>query len=178
MRRLIVEIPIEGASSGKHLPLRMMKTLEVLQFLRHDRNGFAVILRVELVDQDSDIEDLVNLLRTLHGVNSEVEVLDRGETSYTLFMKREAPWNLHGFISSNSVRGYMTTPFEVKNGKLKVTFLGNVKELKRLMNDFANSGVRYRVVAMTDARFSPDSPLGSLTEKQRRVLLLRFGLAM
>jgi len=37
--------------------------------------------------------------------------------------------------------------------------------------------MRFKVVSLTDARFSSDSPLNALTEKQRRVLstAYRFG---
>jgi predicted DNA binding protein len=35
---------------------------------------------------------------------------------------------------------------------------------------------RYKVVSLTDARFSPNSPIARLTEKQRRVLITAYKL--
>ncbi len=57
-----------------------------------------------------------------------------------------------------------------------MSFVGTAKELKDLLKGFDTEGTGYRVVALTDAQFSSDSPLSSLTDKQRRVLLTAYNL--
>ena len=39
-----------------------------------------------------------------------------------------------------------------------------------------DAGVRYRVVSLTDAQFSPHSPISRLTEKQRRAVITAYTL--
>jgi len=176
MRRLVVEVPALGFPvPGMESFLEKIKSLEVLVFLKHDRTGFAVISKIELASQESRIEDVLNYLSGAHGLGSEVQVMDRGKTSYTLFMKGKFSGGLHG-LGPGPAEGYITTPFEVRDGNLKLTFLGTVLELKGIIKNLDAAGVRYKVIALTDARFSPDSPLSSLTEKQRRVLLAAYNL--
>jgi predicted DNA binding protein len=44
------------------------------------------------------------------------------------------------------------------------------------MKPFDDAGVRARVVSLTDAQFSPHSPLNRLTEKQRRAFITAYTL--
>jgi predicted DNA binding protein len=72
---------------------------------------------------------------------------------------------------------YFSTPFELRDGKAKVAFLGNAKQIKKHLENLERQARgRYRVVSLTDARFSPNSPLARLTEKQRRVLITAYKL--
>ncbi len=176
MRRLVMEIPIQGLPSLREdSPFQMIRSLEVLLFLKHDQTGFAVISRMELASDGSEIDEVVNYLRGVHGFDIEVLSMDRGKSSYTLFMKGKLPGKLPGF-DFRPARGYVTTPFEVKEGRLRLSFVGTVRELKGLLKGLETGGARYRVVALTDAQFSQDSPLSLLTEKQRRVLLTAYNL--
>jgi predicted DNA binding protein len=48
--------------------------------------------------------------------------------------------------------------------------------VRAFLKIFEAASVRYRVVSLTDAQFSPHSPLSRLTEKQRRVLITAHNL--
>ena len=48
--------------------------------------------------------------------------------------------------------------------------------MRNLLKLFEDSGVRYRVVSLTDAQFWPHSPLSSLTKKQRQVFITAYTL--
>jgi len=72
--------------------------------------------------------------------------------------------------------GYLSLPFEVKDGKVKVTFLGSAKQVRQFLSPFEDAGVHYRVISLTDAQFPPHSPLNRLTEKQRQVLIMAHNL--
>jgi predicted DNA binding protein len=74
------------------------------------------------------------------------------------------------------VGGYFSLPYEIRGGKVRVTFLGSAKQVRDFIKRFEDAGVRYRVVSLTDAQFSPHSPLNRLTEKQRRALITAYTL--
>jgi hypothetical protein len=107
-------------------------------------------------------------------VGEKIQVLDLSKDgTYTLFWKGKPIDRQQSFWKGG---GYLTTPYEIRNGKLKVTCLGSAKEVKSFLKFVEGTGVRFRVDLLTDARFSPDSPLQCLTEKQRRVLKTAFNL--
>jgi len=64
----------------------------------------------------------------------------------------------------------------VRDGKVKVTFLGSAKQVRDFIKVFDQTGVRYRMVSLMDAKFPPHSPLNSLTEKQRRAFITAYTL--
>ena len=77
-----------------------------------------------------------------------------------------------GFTSPGSkVGGYFSLPFEVKDGKAKITFFGSAKQVSDFIKLLEHTGVRHKVVSRTDAQFLSHSPLSHLTEKQQRPLI-------
>lgn len=72
--------------------------------------------------------------------------------------------------------GYLSFPYEINDGRLKATFLGGAKEVRGIIERIQKTGVHYKLVSLMDAKFPPNSPLGDLTEKQRRVILSAFNL--
>ena len=72
--------------------------------------------------------------------------------------------------------GYVSLTYEMRGGKVKITFLGSMKQVRDFIKRFEDAGIRYRVVSLTDAKFPPHSPLSRLTEKQRKVLITAYKL--
>ena len=66
------------------------------------------------------------------------------------------------------------SPLEIRDGRVRLTFLGNAKQVRGLIKMFEKAGARYKVVSISDAMFPPTSPLHSLTEKQRRVIIASY----
>lgn len=183
MRRLVIEIPLEDTIKLEREEslslLRKIRSVEVLHFLRHDPKEFAVITKVELTDQQTRIKDVMNGVLRAHGDNksTEIQLLERDKNgiTYMFFLKgkvHQSPF----YFDLKSQGGYFTTPFELKDGNLRLTFLGNSKETKELLKSLNRSRIRHRVIMLTDAKFSPHSPLSVLTEKQRRVLITAYCL--
>ena len=83
-------------------------------------------------------------------------------------MQAEAAFN---HIASG---GYLSVPFEIKDGRARLTYLGNAKEIKGFLDGIERQGVKYRVKSITDAKFSQTSPLSRLTDKQRKVLVMAY----
>jgi len=177
MRRLIVEISSRAFSKFvPEKPLQKVKSAEILHFLKFDHREVAVILRVEFNEPNASIEDLfgddlieVQLLE--HEKEKEKE-----NGTYTYFIKTKPAQIIRGGSDFTAVGGYFSLPYEVKNGKVKVTLLGSAKQVKAPLKLLEDAGIRYRVVSLTDAQFSPHSPLSRLTEKQRRALIAAYTL--
>jgi predicted DNA binding protein len=176
MRRLVVEIPLESniKFQGKESPLSYIESVEILLFLKHDIKEFAVISKILPKDRECKIEDFVERIRDVHGRGTEIQLLDHEkEGTCTCFIRGKLQAHPFSFnLKDNG--GYITTPFELRNGNLRLTFLGSVKQAKGLLQNIRKTGMHCRVVSLTDARFSQDSPLSRLTEKQRRVLITAY----
>ena len=184
LRRLIVEFSanqFEKAEGESAIPgaglLGKVKSLEMVHILKMVPGEFAAVVRVELKDPSVKVEDLLAIQGFLVPQDVDTELLDKeSETMLTYFIRiksrmRSGAKQL-GLMESLP---YFSTPFEFKDGKLRVTFLGNTSQIKRYLEILSKQGrPRYRVASLTDARFSPNSPLSRLTDKQRRVLVTAY----
>ncbi|HXY87476.1 MAG TPA: helix-turn-helix domain-containing protein [Candidatus Acidoferrales bacterium] len=175
MRRLIVEISSRAFSKlFPEKPLQKITSAEVLHFLRFGQKDVAMILRVEFNQPNITIEDIFrdDLI--------EAQLLDRekegGRERYTYFIKVKPAQPIRGGPDLTVGGGYFSLPYEVRNRKIKITFLGSAKQVRALLKTVEGAGVRYRVVSLTDAKFSPHSPISRLTEKQRRAVMMAYTL--
>ena len=173
MRRLILEVSEKELSKlGIDVPpFQKIKSLELLHLLRQDNQEFAAIWRVEFKDSQSKVEDLL-----ASGFLIEVQQLEQEKTgTYTVFMKG-GPILSSVLNSVGPVDGYIFPPLGIRDGKLKISFLGSEKQLQNFLEKISAKGIRYKIVLLTDANFAPDSPLNQLTEKQRQVLVTAYKL--
>jgi len=175
MRRLIVIVEISSRAFSKlypEKPLQNIRSIEVLHFLRLDYQEVALIARVEFNKPDVSIEDV------LSDDVSDVHLLEHEKESgaYVYFIKARPAQSVHRGTDLAAGGGYFSLPFEVKDGKVKLTFLGSAKQVRDFIKLFEEADVRYRVVSHTDAQFPPHSPLSHLTEKQRQVLITAHNL--
>jgi len=169
MRRLIVEVSSKAFwKLFPERPIQKIRSMEVLHFLRLDYKEAAMILRVEFSEPNVSIEEV------FPGDLAEVQLLERekgkerGKESefYTYFIKTLRPRP-----DITAVGGYVSLPYEIRGGKVRVTFLGSAKQVRDFIKLFEDAGVRTRIISHTDAQFSAYSPLNRLTEKQRRVFI-------
>ena len=134
--------------------------------LRFDREEFAYIVKVEFKDVSVKIEDLFR-----RGAKIQLLEQDKNEV-FTYFINDKM--RQHTVESIIPFDSYLSPPFGVRDGKLKIAFLGDEKQLKTLLKNIDKLGISYKVVSLVDAQFSPESPLTRLTEKQRTVLISAF----
>ena len=66
--------------------------------------------------------------------------------------------------------------FLFKDSRLRFTMVGTQKQVKQILDRAEGSGLRYRVVSLTDADFGTHAPINRLTPKQRRILTLAYEL--
>ena len=171
MRRLILEVfEKELIKIGIELPqFQKIKSLKLIYFLRQDPQEFAAISEVEFKDSSSKVEDLLT-----DGFLVEAQVLERQKNGAYLVFLRGGP-SLSSVLSAIGIEsGYLFPPIGIGEGKIKISFLGNEKQVKDFMEKIDTLGIRYRVVLLADANFSPISPLNRLTEKQREVMMAAY----
>ncbi len=173
MRRLIVKISDQDFNKlYPEDPLQKVRSMEVLHFLRSDSQEVAMILRVEFNEPDVSIEDLFRD----HVIAAQILEHEKESGAYTYFVKVKPTQAIHGVLDLKATGGYISLPFEVKDGKAKLTFLGSTKQVNASLKILEDTGVHYRVISLTDAQFPPHSPLSRLTEKQRQVLTTAYAL--
>ena len=170
MRRLILEFAIEdvarilGDSS-----ISKIDSLEVLSFLRSTPDEVALICKIRFKDPSTTIEEIMT------GEFEEVQILEHEGETFTCFFRQRRPGKASG-LTPLGAGGYLGLPYEIDDGRLRGTFLGSAKEVRHVLEVVASTGADYKVVSLSDAKFSPDSPLSHLTDKQRKVILSAFNL--
>jgi hypothetical protein len=173
MRRLILEVSEkELIKAGIELPpLNKIKSLELLYFLRQDLEEFAAISRVEFKDATSKVEDLLN-----GGLLVEAQLIEHEKNGANIVFMRGGP-SLSSVLNHIGIEGgYLFPPLGISDGKVKFTFLGSEVQVKNFLETIGAIGIRYHVVLLADANFSPTSPLNRLTEKQREILIVAYKL--
>lgn len=180
MRRLVVEL------YGKELERRLagtafekIKSMEIVHLLRHDQVENASIWRMKFRDPSQKVEDCFKD----DGVTKEVRVLEREASadeadgpSYIVFLRRTTRPGLLLGHGTDPDGGYLQGPMELRDGRIRFSFVGSQRQVKAILDGAEQRGMRYRVVLLTDADFAEDSLLHRLTEKQRRILVMAYKL--
>ncbi len=170
MRRLVVEISQDEISkfSPSAELLEKIESLEIIYHLRFDKDGFAGICKIKVKDPSLDLRKLVGV-----GGLVRLELLSDENSEHIVYMETRTR-NMAWFRGPDVPEVYLCPPIEFKDRKLKLTFVGNLNEVKKLLARAEKVGQKFKIVSLTDARFSPDSILHVLTEKQRRILSLAY----
>lgn len=136
-----------------------------------------MILSVEFNEPNVSIEDVFR-----HDL-IEVQLLEQEKEKegeiHTYFIKAKPSQVInegHEGLDLKAVGGYLSLPYEVRNGKVKGTFLGSAKQVRAFFKAVEAAGVSCRVVSLTDAKFPPHSLMSHLTEKQQRTLIAAYTL--
>jgi len=170
MRRVVVESTI--TELGRYLDgdssIQKLELFEVLALLKEDPNEWALICRIKMKDPKDRFE------RIFGQQYSAIQRLQKEEDGQTIYFLQHKPSKLASGLFSGG--GFMSIPLEIRNGRIRASFLGNPSGIQRILRTLNHEGLRYDVVSNTDAKFSMQSPLASLTEKQRRVITLAFNL--
>ena len=170
MRRLILEGSLEEFrkidKESADMSIEKIKLFELLHVLRFDSQQLASICRVEFIDPSIKIED-VFIGNKLKVVPLEKEK----EGTYICFLKERWP---HGSQELLNFKVYLSEPCEIRDGKVKVSVVGETRQLKAFIKFIQKLDVSFKVVSLTEAKFSPHSPLDYLTNKQRTVLVSAF----
>ena len=171
MRRITVQLTaadITKAFGESHRFNDKIRSIEVLSFLKSTPQEIVEICRVQLTDPGTRITDAFTL------PSEEISVLrEEAPGTYVCFYRRRPLRRLLSMVSSIP-GGYLSVPYEVRDGRLRITLLGNTASIRRFLNALQKTGLHPRIVSLTDANFGPESPLDHLTERQKTVLVNAF----
>jgi len=173
MRKLILEGSLEQFSKIQQdqqenvdFHLNLIKTFEILQFLRFDAKQLATICRIEFKNPSIRIEDFFDSKRI------KVVVLEEEKPGlYIIFIRERAQRSDHEILRTGV---YLSDPCVIRDGKIRIGVVGGTKQLRAFIRYVKRMNVEYTVVSSTNPRFGVHSPLESLTEKQRTVLTSAF----
>lgn len=168
MRRLIVEFPLSHFELND-TAIHKLKSYEIYDILRLEPSEFSALVRVQFGSVPPRIEEV---FPPSSDANIEHELLEVNDEIYTYFVRisaRQGQNRIQG-LGSILLGGYLSTPFEVKDGKAKVTFLATAKQVKSILRSLQKEKISFKIISIMDARFSPNSPVSRLTRKQREVL--------
>src|SRR3989449_10363983 len=171
MRRITVELTaadITKAFGKSHRFNDQVKSVEVLTFLKSTPQEVVEICRIRLRDPDASIKDVFT------DPSEEVSVLQQeAADTYVCFYRKRPVRRLLSIVSSVP-GGYLSVPYEVRDGRLRITLLGNTRSLRIFLKTLQKVGLHPKIALLTDAVFSLNSPLGLLTEKQKTVIIDAF----
>jgi hypothetical protein len=149
--------------------MKKVKSFEMLDILRSDSVEIAAVIRLESKEESTNAEELLKSL--VANIKLEYQFLEQDKGACIYFIKgnpvRSSP------EASNKRRLYPMLPFEIRDGKIKATFVGDNEQVKEFLE---NGSVNYKVLSLTDAKFSIDSPINCLTEKQQEAISMAFRL--
>jgi len=176
MRRLVIEVSEkELAKIEIKLPnFKEIKSLELLYFLRQDQQEFAAISEIEFKDPTYPASKVEELLEG--GLLVEAQVLEKSKNGGYIVFMRGGP-SLSSVLASIGIEeGSLFPPMGIRDGKVKISFLGSDVQVKNFLEKIDVLGIRYHVAMISDANFPPISPINQLTEKQREVLIAAYKL--
>lgn len=171
MRRVTIEMDVDEMTKFERNPmLEKIVSLEVVQFLKDGPDEFAAIFRIEFKDDDPRIEDFID------DDIIELQKLDQEGRAYTYYIRSRPPSEPDDHFHTFLAGGYLVAPFEIRDGRARISYLGSGKQIKAFLEGVERIGVSYKVASIMDAEFSQNSPLSRLTEKQRNVLVAAYRL--
>ncbi len=171
MRRITVELTaadLTKAFGKSHRFNDQVKSVEVLTFLKSTPQEVVEICRVQLKDPATSVKDAFT------DPTEEVSVLrQEAPDTYVCFYRKRPVRRLLSIVSSVP-GGYLSIPYEVRDGRLRISLLGNTRSVRSFLKSLQKVGLRPAIVSLTDAVFSLNSPLEYLTQKQKTVIIDAF----
>ena len=169
MRRLVLGFPIEQFE----IPFPNVKAVTMLHLLKLTNDEYEAICRVEF-RTTGNLDPWAN-----SSTKTLVQVLSRERDGSAIVYLKGRPFDwlrqyLEPALASSGV--HLHGLFELQDGKLKAAFIGGPRQIGSFLKRLDEMKVRRKIMLLGDARFSPDSPLYALTEKQRQILMSAFRL--
>jgi len=172
MRRAVVELELRDLRERGFVGLfERVEALEVVHYFRCDSGGFAGVCRIRPRYSRFRPGDIVG-----PGGVSKVSVLSEDKSTNAVVAYVESDASSFRALGGSFHNVYVAAPMEIRDEKLRLGFIGKAEEIRRLFRRLDRSGLALKVVSITDERFDPGSPLSSLTEKQRHMLLSAYEL--
>lgn len=170
MRRVTIESKIDevGRFSGAESIIGKLELFEIISILREESNEWSIVCRIKMKSSTLTFDEC------FVDESATIQLLENEKNESKVYFLRTKPDALASNVFATG--SYFSLPLEIKDGRIKASFLGTSQQIKELLQLLRKSGIQYRIVAISDARFSPTSPLSLLTEKQQKVLITAYNM--
>ena len=170
MRRVTIEsgIDIVGRFLGADSIIRELELFEIISILREESNEWSIVCWVKMKNASLSFD------KCFVNESAIVQLLENEKNESKVYFLRTNPNALASNVFATG--SYFSLPLEIKDGRIKASFLGTAQQIKQLLQLLRKSGFQFKIVSISDAKFSPNSPLGFLTEKQQKVLITAYRL--
>lgn len=169
LRRILLELRVEELAPMLGESLLRIDSMSALTFLRDSQEDTTLICRVRFKDKTSSPRNAIRI----PGV--EIQLIEREEkNTYVILLKNRRRTSVGERGKLSKIGMYLSTPYEIREGKVRMTFIGSTQQTRKTLHLFSQSGIHYRIISLSDAKFGLNSPLSSLTEKQRKVLITAY----
>ena len=170
MRRVTIEsgIDIVGRFLGADSIIRELELFEIISILREESNEWSIVCRVKMKNASLSFD------KCFVNESAIVQLLENEKNESKVYFLRTNPNALASNVFATG--SYFSLPLEIKDGRIKASYLGTAQQIKQLLQLLRKSGFQFKIVSISDAKFSPNSPLGFLTEKQQKVLITAYRL--
>ena len=111
--------------------LKKIKSFEVLHILRFDSSETAAIFRLEPKDNSLEVEELLKSL--LQNLNVEYQLLEQDRGACIYFIKGKTVQPSSGTPNRRGM--YPLLPFAVRDGKVRVTLVGDDEQVKEFLEN-------------------------------------------
>src|SRR5271169_4971878 len=143
MRRLVVEASLEsmrGLLEDSQEWFEKIKSFQILTFLKDTPNETALICKVELYDIRN--ESILAVERN----DISIQILEREKGSFICFVKRKRKAGVprNHFVTG----GYLSTPYEIRGGNIRATFLGTPRQVRTFLRTIQKTGIRFKIVSL------------------------------
>lgn len=118
MRRLVVEF--SGKELAEESRFKKVESFEILHILRLEPAEFAALVRVKFADNTARIEDLFPSSRDAVVEYDFLEQEKGGYATYFVKVKSRAGRQRPRKLSAVAAGGYLSAPFEFKNGRVRI----------------------------------------------------------
>ena len=165
LHRLVVELPRSkiGDSAGNE----MIDSWKIVQTFKSDRSGFAGICQIRLRPPGRNPAEL-----TEHLDITSLQVLTKlGDGSLVAYIagKPNSRWT----AVDSSKYGYLLAP-ELTQTSLRKTMIGTKIQVERMLSRLEKAGQPFKIISASEARYTPDTLLMSLSPSQRKTIAAAF----
>ena len=161
LRQVIIEIPRSRITDFPGHEI--LDSWKIVQGFKSDRGGFAGICQIKLRPPTRNPLEL-----TKHLDISKLQILtklDDGSLIAYVSGKPDSRWN----EIDSSKYGYLLAP-ELTQNSLRKTLIGTRIQVEKMLSRLEKAGMPFKIVSASEARFTPDSLVMSLTASQRKTM--------
>jgi len=170
LRKVVLDVPRKELARLEGVPgLDAVESFRVLHQFRFDRTRFAGVCQIKFRTSRLSPADL----RGRAGI-TRVETLSRRDGGFLAYVEGRPTAAWARIVASTG--GRLHPPFELTPEAWRISVVGTSRQLDQFLAKLRRLRLRYRARSIGSAEFREQSPLASLTPRQRETLSAAYRL--